>query len=188
RATDRLPIRIHRHTRKAWVGKIMSGILGIDPGLSGPLALYNGHWTLFDMPIASDAKHHEINGPELCHWLHEHAPDHAFIEFASARPGQGVSSMFRYGCSYGALKMALAVCGVSYTVIAPVKWKPAVGVLKGANKESSRQRALQLFPDQVVSMARRKDHARADALLIAYYGIKNGVGVILPTNAERDAA
>jgi crossover junction endodeoxyribonuclease RuvC len=167
----------------------MSSILGIDPGITGALALYHdGQWILRDMPIAGDAKHHEINGPALCAWLREHAPDHAFIEFASARPGQGVRSMFRYDCSYGALKMALAACGVPYTVIAPAKWKPAVGVLKGANKESSRQRALQLFPDQAVNMARRKDHARADVLLIAYYGIKNGVGVILPTNAERDAA
>jgi hypothetical protein len=96
--------------------------------------------------------------------------------------------MFRYGCSYGALKMALAACAVPYTVIAPAKWKPAVGVLKGANKESSRQRALQLFPNQAVNTARRKDHARADALLIAYYGIKLGMGVILPANAERGAA
>ena len=148
-------------------------ILGIDPGLSGAFALYqDGQWILLDMPIAGDAKRHEINGPEVCHWLREQRPDHAFIEFASARPGQGVTSMFRFGCSYGALKMALAACGVPYTVVAPAKWKSAVGVPTGADKEASRQRALQLFPDQAGNLTRKKDHARADAMLLAYFGMR----------------
>jgi Holliday junction resolvasome RuvABC endonuclease subunit len=150
-------------------------ILGIDPGLSGALALCrDDRWILLDMPITGDTKHHEINGPELCRWLREHRPDHAFIEYASARPGQGVTSMFRFGVTYGATKMALAACSVPYTIITPAKWKPAVGVLKGADKEASRQRALQLFPDQAAHLARKKDHGRADAMLLAYFGMKAG--------------
>jgi crossover junction endodeoxyribonuclease RuvC len=150
------------------------GILGIDPGLTGALALCrDGGWTLLDMPIAGDAKHRDINGPELCRWLREHAPDHAFIEFAAARPGQGVSSMFRFGCCYGALKMALSACGVPYTVITPAKWKPAVGIHTGADKEASRLRALQLFPDQAANLARKKNHARSDAMLLAFYGLRH---------------
>jgi crossover junction endodeoxyribonuclease RuvC len=66
--------------------------------------------------------------------------------------------------------MALAAGGVPYTIVTPQKWKPAVGVLKGADKEASRQRALQLFPDQATNLARKKDHARADAMLLAYFG------------------
>jgi crossover junction endodeoxyribonuclease RuvC len=151
----------------------MSGVPGIDPGLSGALALYrDGHWVLADMPVAGGGKHHEINGPELCRWLREQHPDHAFVEFAAARPGQGVSSMFKFGVVYGATKMALAACGVPYTVVTPAKWKPAVGILKGSDKDASRLRALQLFPDEAVNLARKKDHARADAMLIAYYGIR----------------
>jgi crossover junction endodeoxyribonuclease RuvC len=151
----------------------MNGILGIDPGLSGALALCrDGQWALLDMPIAGDAKHHEINGPELCRWLREHSPDHAFIEFAAARPGQGVTSMFRFGCCYGATKMALAACNVPYTIAVPMKWKPAVGIQTGADKEASRLRALQLFPDQAAVLTRKKDHARADAMLLAYFGMK----------------
>jgi crossover junction endodeoxyribonuclease RuvC len=150
----------------------MSGILGIDVGISGALALHrDGGWILCDMPIAGDAKRHEINGPELCRWLREHRPDHAFVEYAAARPGQGVSSMFRFGCTYGATKMALAACGVPYTIITPQKWKSAVGVPTGADKEASRLRALQLFPDQAVNLARKKDHARADAMLLAHFGM-----------------
>jgi crossover junction endodeoxyribonuclease RuvC len=89
--------------------------------------------------------------------LRAHAPDHAFIEFAAARPGQGVTSMFTYGCAYGGLKMALAACGVPYTVVTPQRWKKALGVLTGADKEASRQRALQLFPGaQERSRTRRR--------------------------------
>jgi crossover junction endodeoxyribonuclease RuvC len=149
----------------------VSGILGIDPGLSGALALCSGdEWILLDVPVVGDAKRHEINGPLLCDWLREHKPDHAFIEYAAARPGQGVTGMFRFGVAYGATKMALAACGVRYTVVTPVKWKPAVGIQKGADKEASRLRALQLFPEQAANLARKKDHARADAMLLAYFG------------------
>jgi crossover junction endodeoxyribonuclease RuvC len=151
------------------------GILGVDPGLTGALALHrDGEWILLDMPIAGDAKHHEINGAEICRWLREYQPDHAFIEFASARPGQGVTGMFRFGAAYGAMKMALSACGVPYTVVTPQKWKKAVGVRAGADKEASRQRALQLFPGEATNLARKKDHARADAMLLAYFGMKAG--------------
>jgi crossover junction endodeoxyribonuclease RuvC len=150
------------------------GILGIDPGISGALALLCGtEWTLLDMPITGDAKHHEINGPLLCRWLRHQRPDHAFIEFAAARPGQGVTSMFRFGCSYGALKMALGACDVPFTIVTPQRWKKAVGVPTGADKEASRLRALQLFPSQAAHLARKKDHARADAMLLAHFGAKH---------------
>jgi crossover junction endodeoxyribonuclease RuvC len=163
----------------------MSGVLGIDPGLSGALALCcDSEWTLLDMPIAGDAKHREISGPELCRWLREQRPEHAFIEYAAARPGQGVTSMFRFGVAYGATKMALAACGVPYTVVTPMKWKPAVGVPKGADKEASRQRALQLFPEQATKLARKKDHARADAMLLAYFGLHRSRLMAAPPGAQ----
>src|SRR5262245_28135212 len=146
----------------------MSGILGIDPGLSGALALWReGQWILTDIPIVGDGKRHELNGPALCAWLREHAPDHAFIEYAAARPGQGDSSTFKFGVAYGATKMALAACGVPYSIITPAKWKLVVGIASGGDKEAGRLRALQLFPDQAARLARKKDHTRADAMLIA---------------------
>jgi crossover junction endodeoxyribonuclease RuvC len=156
-------------------GRSVSGILGIDPGLSGALALWHGgQWWLLDMPIAGDAKRRELNGPILCSWLRERALDHAFVEYAAARPGQGVSSTFKFGVSYGATKMALAACNVPYTTVTPAKWKPAVGIQTGADKEMSRLRALQLFPDLAAYLSRKRDHARADAMLLAYFGMKAG--------------
>src|SRR5262245_39941310 len=56
----------------------------------------DGQWPLLDMPGTGDAKHHEINGPDWCHWLREHNPDHAYIEL---RPGQGVTSIFRFSAA-----------------------------------------------------------------------------------------
>jgi crossover junction endodeoxyribonuclease RuvC len=71
-------------------------------------------FTLIDMPVVGDGKRHELNGAEICRWLREQRPDHAFVEFAGARPGQGVSSMFKFGVTYGGIKMALAACGIPY--------------------------------------------------------------------------
>ena len=150
------------------------GILGIDPGLSGALALCrDGQWILLDMPIVGDGKRHEINLPILCGWLREQKPAHAFLEYASARPGQGVVSMFNYGCTYGALKALIAAHEIPLTIVAPTRWKPAVGILRGSDKEASRLRALQLFPEQAASLALKKHHGRADAMLLAYFGFKN---------------
>jgi crossover junction endodeoxyribonuclease RuvC len=160
----------------------VSGILGVDPGITGALALHDyGLWFLLDMPVAGDAKRREINGPELCRWLRMRQPDHAFIEYAAARPGQGVASMFKFGVSYGAAKMALASCNIPYTIVTPARWKSAVGIQAGADKEASRLRALQLFPKLAEDLGRKKDHARADALLLAYYGMKMGVDASPPS-------
>jgi hypothetical protein len=80
--------------------------------------------------------------------------------------------MFRFGATYGATKMALAACNIPFTVITPARWKSAVGIPTGAEKEASRLRALQLLPEQAAALARKKDHARSDAILIAYFGMK----------------
>jgi hypothetical protein len=81
--------------------------------------------------------------------------------------------MFHYGATYSATKMALAACGIPFTIITPVKWKSIVGITAGvADKEQSRARALQLFPSQAANLIRRKDHARAEAMLLAWCGIQ----------------
>ena len=90
-------------------------ILGVDPGLSGALALWcYGQWALLDMPTVGEGKRHELNGPGLCIWLRQYQPEHAYVEYAAARP-------FKFGVSYGAVKMALAACGVPYTIVTPAK-------------------------------------------------------------------
>jgi crossover junction endodeoxyribonuclease RuvC len=156
-----------------------AAVLGIDVGLDGALAFYrDGCWSVVDMPTVGDGKkrqRREINYAAVCDLLRQHAPiAHAYIEHAAAMPKQGVASMFGFGSPYGALKMALVAHGIPYTIVTPQTWKKAAGIASGSDKEADRRRALQLFPDQAANLARKKDHARSDAMLIAHYGAKAG--------------
>jgi crossover junction endodeoxyribonuclease RuvC len=158
-------------------GAAQAAILGIDVGLDGAFAFYrDGRWTLVDMPTVGDGKKQQrrvINCPAVDALLREHAPiEHAYIEHASSMPKQGVASMFSFGRTFGALEMALVANGIPYTIVTAQAWKKLAGIPTGADKESSRRRALQLFQDQATALARRKDHARADALLLAHFGPK----------------
>jgi crossover junction endodeoxyribonuclease RuvC len=99
-------------------------------------------------------------------WLVTHQPQHALIERAQAMPKQGASSGFKYGRATGALEAVVACCGIAMTVIEPTAWKK-FHRLHGGDKEGARQRALQLFPAAHAMLARKKDHGRAEAALIA---------------------
>jgi hypothetical protein len=150
----------------------MTAVLGVDIGLGGALALRrHDSWVIIDTPVTGDGKHREINGPALCSWLREQRPDFAFVEFASARPHQGTSSTFKFGSVYGATKMALAACGVPFSVVAARKWKAVVGIPAGADKEYSRRRALELYPEASRELMRKRDCGRSEAMLIAHYGV-----------------
>jgi crossover junction endodeoxyribonuclease RuvC len=102
-------------------------------------------------------------------------PTHAFIEQVGAMPGQGVSSMFAFGKVYGAIIACVACHCIPHTLVTPVKWKKAVGVPVGggASKDGSRARASQLMPQHASLWARAKDDGRAEAALIAYYGLQD---------------
>jgi uncharacterized protein YbjT (DUF2867 family) len=103
-------------------------------------------------------------------WIQTHKPNHAVIERAQAMPKQGASSGFKYGRAVGAIEAAIACCEIPLTIIEPTTWKK-FHQLRGGEKEASRQRALQLFPSAHVSFARRKDHGRAEAALLALAGM-----------------
>lgn len=96
--------------------------------------------------------------------------DHAFIEQVGAMPGQGVTSMFTFGKAAGCLEMGVAMCQVPYTMVTPAKWKMALGLNDKAEK--SILRANQLFPKYTSLFARKMDHNRAEAALIAWYGYR----------------
>lgn len=96
--------------------------------------------------------------------------DHAYVEQVNAMPGQGVTSMFNFGEAYGTLKMGVAMAGVPYTLISPVKWKAEMAL--NSDGEKSRSRALTLFPAESKFFARKMDHNRAEAALLAWYGYR----------------
>jgi crossover junction endodeoxyribonuclease RuvC len=107
----------------------------------------------------------------LQEWLLQHGPAMAFIERAQAMPKQGASSGFKYGRATGAIEAVIAVCGIPLEIIEPSLWKKLFR-LRGGDKEAARQRALELFPSAHAALARKKDHGRAEAILIALYGLR----------------
>jgi crossover junction endodeoxyribonuclease RuvC len=94
-------------------------------------------------------------------------------------PKQGASS--GYGRAVGAIEAVLSCCEIPMTIVEPTAWKK-FHQLRGSDKEARRQRALQLFPSAHALLARRKDHGRAEAALIALMGIKiaGGPGLLAP--------
>ena len=98
-------------------------------------------------------------------------PDHAYLELVGAMPGQGVSSMFNFGVTYGAIRGVLAALQIPMSVVTPVKWQRDLSVAKG--KEGNRARAAELFPEFAYLFARVKDDGRADAALLAYWGVRH---------------
>jgi crossover junction endodeoxyribonuclease RuvC len=145
-------------------------ILGIDPGLDGAVAVLDSNTIeAADIPTIGTGSQRCVDELALNRWLTASGKiDHAFIEYVSAMPGQGVSSMFRFGMAFGTLRAVVALAGIPYTLVTAAKWKKSYGL--GRDKEASRQRVLQLWPKHAELFARKKDHQRAEALLLAAYG------------------
>ena len=96
-------------------------------------------------------------------------------------PKQGASS--GYGRAVGAIEAVLSCCEIPMTIVEPTAWKK-FHQLRGSDKEARRQRALQLFPEQATKLARKKDHARADAMLLAYFGLHRSRLMAAPPGAQ----
>jgi crossover junction endodeoxyribonuclease RuvC len=149
----------------------MTRYLGVDPGLSGALAIVetiNGVPALVDatdMPVTGTGPKARVDIIATAEWIAKHAPSMAFIERAQAYPGQGASSGFSYGRAVGAVEAVVALCSIPMTLVEPSIWKRTLH-LKGKDKEGARQRALQLFPAQHALLALRKWHGRAEAALL----------------------
>jgi crossover junction endodeoxyribonuclease RuvC len=154
-------------------------VLGIDPGLTGALASWDGEWlNLLAMPIMkASGRGNEVNWAELVNRFNVFlldGVDHAYIERVGARPGQGVSSMFKFGYVSGGLRGLVASHRIPVTFVTPGKWKKALGL--NSSKDAARARASELFPKQSQHFARKKDDGVAEAALIAYYGYQQMTG------------
>jgi crossover junction endodeoxyribonuclease RuvC len=152
-------------------------IIGIDPGISGALAFLNdGKVSIIDTPVIKIKKgktsKSEFLPSEMAGLLRDAGGGcHVFIESVHAMPGQGVTSMFGFGVGYGLWLGIVAALGLPHTKVTPQAWKKAM--MQGmADKNASRIRAQELFPQSTELLARKKDHGRAEALLVAAYGAK----------------
>jgi Holliday junction resolvasome RuvABC endonuclease subunit len=152
--------------------------LGVDPGIHGGLAVIEiidgtalALIDAIDIPVAGIGAKERVDILTIRDWILTHQPQHAFIERAQAMPKQGASSGFKYGRAVGAIEAVIACCAIPLTTIEPTAWKK-FHHLRGGDKEGGRQRAVQLFPAAHALLARKKDHGRAEAALIALAGIK----------------
>jgi crossover junction endodeoxyribonuclease RuvC len=164
-------------------------ILGVDPGIHGGLAILsidvNGVAPqlvdCIDIPVHGAGAKERVDVLTISAWIKQHAPQHAFVERAQAMPKQGASSGFKYGRAVGAIEAVIACCAIPLTVVEPATWKK-FHQLRGGDKESGRQRALQLFPAAHALLARKRDHGRGEAALIALAG---GTSMIARSEAAK---
>jgi crossover junction endodeoxyribonuclease RuvC len=153
----------------------MSFVIGIDPGISGAISVFDWNTQslleVIDMPTlevdSGKTKKRHISAAFLRNILEGYPDSHVAIEKVGAMPGQGVSSMFNFGRSAGIIEGVVAGLKLPSTYVTPATWTKAVG--RAAGKDASRMRAMELFPTRAELFKRAKDDGRADAALIAYW-------------------
>jgi len=151
-------------------------ILGVDPGLSGALALIDDNkrtLEVFDMPLfelkRGKKNKREIDIHSLARCVKRFVPiDMAFFEKVGAMPGQGVTGMFQFGRLVGIVEGILYANKVPIDYVSPRKWRSDLKVRQG--KDGSRERASTLMPSCAEIWSRKKDVGRAEATLIAIHG------------------
>lgn len=153
-------------------------ILGIDPGLSGALAYIDGGSVrVYDMPTLTLSRGGKTKRePDLAELARiicdiEKKPAVAYVEQVASMPGQGVSSVFAFGKTYGGILGVLACAGIRTELVPPATWKRWHKIAAGSGKDASRAKAKNLYPQHAGLFARAKDDGRADATLIAAYGV-----------------
>ena len=153
-------------------------IIGIDPGLSGALCFLNSGESIcaiYDMPTLSLSRsgknRREIDAYALANQLSPNGlVGHAFVEQSWPRPDDGAMAGFAFGKSYGIVIGVLAARGVPVTFVSPQAWKRALGLPKG--KDAARARASELMPSGSRLWPLKKHDGRAEAALIALWGIR----------------
>tara|TARA_R110002126_G_scaffold5787_2_gene30864 strand:+ start:1726 stop:2166 length:441 start_codon:yes stop_codon:yes gene_type:complete len=143
-------------------------IAGIDVGMTGAIGLLheNGAAYVYDMPVINK----EVNAAVLADIFREFRPDHAYIESVNSF-GMGKQSAFNFGAGFGAIKAVLATLEIPYSLVSPAKWKKSFNLSR--DKNESRAIATRLFPTLAFEFARKRDDGRAEALLIAKWGVMN---------------
>ena len=151
-------------------------IIGIDPGLSGAIAILDDIkiFDMFDMPIMSEGKKNknQLNSAQLVNIIKRHIPEnreaYVIVEQVSAMPGQGVTSMFNFGQTFGAIKGICASLNLPIFYVRPTKWKKHFELIN-ASKDASRTKVIEMYPSISERLRKKKDVNKADAILIARY-------------------
>ena len=153
-------------------------IIGIDPGISGAISFFEDGKILdvIDMPSMAEGKKNkkQVNGAQIYNEIKKRikivqkGKVCVVIEQVSAMPGQGVTSMFNFGQSFGVIKGICAAMQLPMYLVRPAKWKKYFNLLK-TEKEASRTKAIEIFPQISHMLSKKKDVNKADAILIASF-------------------
>ena len=153
-------------------------VIGIDPGISGSICFLNEGriMDVVEMPTMTEGKKNkkQVNGSQIFNEISERIKKldknnaRVVIEQVSAMPGQGVTSMFNFGQSFGILKGICSSMQLPMYFVRPAKWKKYFNLIN-SEKDASRTRAIEIFPYFSKQLSRKKDSNKADAILIASF-------------------
>jgi len=153
-------------------------VIGIDPGISGSICFFHEGQIIdvVEMPTMAEGKKNkkQVNGSQIFNEISERIKKFekkdikVVIEQVSAMPGQGVTSMFNFGQSFGILKGICSAMQLPMYFVRPTKWKKYFNLIN-SEKDASRTKAIEIFPYFSGQLSRKKDSNKADAILIASF-------------------
>ena len=153
-------------------------VIGIDPGISGSICFFQDGKIndVVEMPTMTEGKKNkkQVNGSQIYNEISDRIKKidkkniKVVIEQVSAMPGQGVTSMFNFGQSFGILKGICAAMQLPMYFVRPAKWKKYFNLIN-SEKDASRTKAIEIFPYFSSQLSRKKDSNKADAILIASF-------------------
>ena len=159
-------------------------IIGIDPGISGSICFFEDGKILdvIEMPTMNEGKKNkrQVNGAQIYNEITDRINKlqkqdvRVVVEQVSAMPGQGVTSMFNFGQTFGAIKGICASLGLPIFFVRPSKWKKHFDLIN-SQKDSSRTKAIEMYPSLSHELSRKKDVNKADAILIARYFFETNI-------------
>ena len=153
-------------------------IVGIDPGITGAICFFSKGKVIdvIDMPTMAEGKKNkkQVNGRQIFNeiksikskFLNENIS--VVVEQVSAMPGQGVTSMFNFGQSFGVIKGICSAMELPIYYVRPAKWKKYFNLIN-SEKDASRTKAIEMFPKISHKLSRKKDNNKADAILISQF-------------------
>ena len=151
-------------------------VIGIDPGLSGAIAILEEKKVIsvIEMPVMAEGKKNkrQLNSAQLVTIIKENIKVSeevaVVVEQVNAMPGQGVTSMFNFGQTFGAIKGVCAALNLPIFYVRPSKWKKHFELIN-SSKDSSRTKAIEMYPSLSNQLSKKKDVNKSDAILIARF-------------------
>ena len=157
-------------------------IFGIDPGLSGAIAVLENEAVIdiIDLPVMSEGKKNkrQLNSAQLAQYMSKNVENlnktSVVVEQVNAMPGQGVTSMFNFGQTFGAIKGISATLKLPIYFVRPSKWKKHFDLIN-SSKDASRTKAIEIYPSLAEKLSKKKDVNKSDAILIGRFFYESGL-------------